>query len=196
MRPLIFERPELQAPQQRVVYGVLTLAFWVLWLYLWLPVVSLVAWLLGGLTFYHEMLERSGYQAVTELLAWYGAIVGALGGGLVLWASYNWFRFRSGDRRRPLPALTTRDMAIYFRVGEADLAQWQVSKRAVVHRDDHGEITAVEIDVPIVRPTLRPLETRGVPTAIARRAAPPPADDAGSSPRPHHAQVRADQRRS
>jgi biofilm PGA synthesis protein PgaD len=179
-------------PRQRLVFGALTLAFWMLWVYLWLPVISLIAWYLGGSTVYREMVEQSGYEAVAELLAWYGAIVGALAGTLVLWALYNWTRFRSKERRRALPALTTQETAHHFGVSELKLAAWQQAKRALVHRNERGEIVAVAVDAEIVRPALRLLGTHGVPRSIGPDAAAHPQDDSATVRRPHRVQVPAD----
>jgi biofilm PGA synthesis protein PgaD len=191
MRPLIFERPELQAPRQRVVFGALTLAFWMLWVYLWLPVISLVAWYFGGSTVYREMVSRSGYEAVVELLAVYGAIVGILAGGLVLWALYNWARFSSRERRRALPALTLQETADRFRLSAPQLGQWQKAKRVLVHRSEDGDIVAVEVDAEIPRPSLTLLDTHGVAGAIGQDGAAHPQDAAAETRRQHRARAAA-----
>ena len=150
---------------------------------------------LGGSSFYREMVERSGYAALVELLTWYGAIVGTLGDGLVLWAVYRWARFRSKERRSALPAVTTKGTADYFGVSETHLAEWRASKRALVHGNERGEIVRVEVDAKIARPSLRLLGTDGVQTAIGQDAAPRRQDADASVRRQHRARVPADQRR-
>ena len=80
--PLI-ERPDLQSPQQRTLYGALTLAFWALWFYLWLPVLALLAWALGFQQAYKYMVVLDGYQQLLRLLGIYSLIILLLGGGLL-----------------------------------------------------------------------------------------------------------------
>src|SRR6185295_4483331 len=90
--PLI-ERPDLQSPRQRTIYGALTLAFWAFWFYLWLPVLALLAWSLGVQQAFKYMVVLGGYRDVIHLLGIYAMIILLLGGGLVLWAIYNILRF-------------------------------------------------------------------------------------------------------
>src|ERR1017187_7341901 len=47
MKDFIIDRPSLQTARQRLIYGSVTLGFWVLWIYLWLPIVGLIGWALG-----------------------------------------------------------------------------------------------------------------------------------------------------
>src|SRR3970040_769387 len=96
--PLI-ERSDLQAPQQRTLYGALTLAFWAFWFYLWLPFLALLASTLGVQQAYKYMVVLGGYQDVIRLLGIYSLVILLIGGTLVLWAVYNIIRFRDVERR-------------------------------------------------------------------------------------------------
>ena len=98
-RPLIIERPDLQSPAQRLVSGLLTVLFWGLWIYVWLPVAGVLGWWFGVSTAYEQMVELDGWRAVVELAAWYGLAIAVFAGSLIAWALYNRIRFRGVERR-------------------------------------------------------------------------------------------------
>lgn len=142
--PLI-ARPDLQSPRQRTLYGMLTLAFWAFWLYLWLPVLALLAWALGLQQAYKYMVVLEGYHQVIQLLGIYSLVILLLGGALVVWASYNILRFRGVERRSAARPVTVEEIGRAFAHDPAALARWQSSQRLYIRHDDRGAITDVEI---------------------------------------------------
>jgi biofilm PGA synthesis protein PgaD len=140
--PLI-ERPDLQSAQQRTLYGVLTLAFWALWFYLWLPVLALLAWALGVQQAYKYMVLLDGYQQLLRLLGIYCLVILLLGGGLVLWASYSIFRFRGIERRSAHREISSAALALHFGQPAELVARWQGFKQLYVTHDQAGHITRV-----------------------------------------------------
>lgn len=150
--PLI-ERSDLQSPQQRVLYGALTLAFWTLWLYLWLPVLALLAWALGVQQAYKYMVVLDGYQQLFHLLGIYSLIILLLGGGLVLWASYSIFRFRGVERRSAHREITTSALALHFGQLPERVAYWQGLKQIYVTHDQAGRIGRVEEQLNVLAAT-------------------------------------------
>ncbi len=143
-RPLIIERPDLQSPQQRVLSTALTVFFWALWMYLWLPALALLGWAFGAGRFYDEMIRLEGHRAVLEMLGWYGLVVGVLAGGLVAWASYNYHRFRHVHRRAAPPPVGLDQVARHARVDPARLLLWQQARVLTVRHDDDGFVESVE----------------------------------------------------
>jgi biofilm PGA synthesis protein PgaD len=143
-RPLIIERPDLQSRRQRVVSTGMTVVFWGLWMYLWLPLVALVGWAFGIERFYDEMIRLDGLGRVLELLGWYALVVAVLAGSLILWATYNYLRFRGVDRRKaPRPVGLDR-VAAFARVEPAQLLLWQQLRVMTILHDDDGFIESVE----------------------------------------------------
>lgn len=144
-RPLIIENPELQTPRQRYAFAAMTLAFWILWFYLWIPAVSLLAWLFGAERFYQEMIIKSGLSALIEVLSIYSAIV--LGMGIVLtgWAWYNQLRFRGRDKRRSSAIVSPAEVGSFFAVRpeQFDLARY--AKHVVIEHDEHGQIKDIRV---------------------------------------------------
>ncbi len=142
--PLI-ERPDLQSPRQRQVYGALTLVFWALWVYLWLPLLALLAWSLGVQQAFKYMVVLGGYHEVLQVIGMYSLIVLLLGGGLVLWAAYNIVRFRGDERRAGSPPVTPAEIGRDFGQDPRAVALWQREKRLCVSHDADGRIVRVDI---------------------------------------------------
>jgi len=131
MKSPIIERSDLQSPRQRTLSGALTLAFWALWFYLWLPVLALLAWALGVQQAFKYMVVLGGYHEVIRLLGLYSLIILLLGGGLVLWASYNIIRFH-GVERAPPTCHHAIEIGRDFGQDPKSVARWQSEHRLYV----------------------------------------------------------------
>lgn len=96
--PFIYT-PRDRAPRAtRTVHGVLTLMAWAIYAYLWLPLLTVLAWMLGIRTAFvelyvrHNRVEHSIFVALAVL-----AVVTTL--LIVGWAEYNRQKFGGHDRR-------------------------------------------------------------------------------------------------
>jgi biofilm PGA synthesis protein PgaD len=141
--PLIIERPDLQAWQQKAVFGALTAVFWVVWVFLWLPLVTLLGWFFFGSRFQFHMIELNGYGQFLEVLGFYALVIGAMGGALIAWALYNDFRFRGVDRRKPAPPLSFADVGESSRHPPSVIARWRECAVMTVHLDADGNVHRV-----------------------------------------------------
>lgn len=107
---LLINKPKLQRPVQRTLFGLITLLAWMAWVSLWLPLITLVVWLLGFRTGYIEVFTGSHERAWHALLQ-IAALVSLCAVVTASWATYNWWRFRRIARRSnsrrvvPLPAM-------------------------------------------------------------------------------------------
>ncbi|MCC6610124.1 MAG: poly-beta-1,6-N-acetyl-D-glucosamine biosynthesis protein PgaD [Burkholderiales bacterium] len=142
-RPLIIERPDLQAESQRWLYLFLTLAFWLFYLYLWLPLVTLAGWAFGLWRGYDVFFLHEGYRHLITILLWYAAGIGLFSAALIGWAVYNWIRFRGEQRRRHPRPVTLIEQANHYAVQPHALASWRRAKVLVVAHDPLGRITEV-----------------------------------------------------
>ena len=140
--PLI-ERPDLQTRGQRTLYGTLTIAFWAFWIYLWVPILALLAWLLGFQQAYEYMVELGGYHHVLDVLKTYSLVILILGGSLVLWAGYNIFRFRGVEKRAARPNVTHTDIAGDLEHDPKSVQHWQDAQHLTVSHDDAGRLLDV-----------------------------------------------------
>ena len=66
----VFDSPELQARSHRVIYSVMTFAAWIVWAWLWLPLVTLLGWYLGIRTFLREIVIPDRVRAKPWLYLW------------------------------------------------------------------------------------------------------------------------------
>jgi poly-beta-1,6-N-acetyl-D-glucosamine biosynthesis protein PgaD len=114
-RGLIIERPDLQPRRERVIYGTITAVAWVLWAYLWLPLVTLVAWYFGVRAFIREVVIP---DRVTLLAtgASYLLVIVVLGGALLVWSRYNLRRFGGEDRREASAPLGGEEIRAWFSI--------------------------------------------------------------------------------
>ncbi len=131
MNPFIINRPDLQTLRQRFGYSFLTLLFWLVWFYLWIPLLSLVGWIFGIDLIHDEMIVREGIQALIELLGWYFLVI------------FLMLRFRGKERRGPRPVVGDVSLAGDFSVTSEQVALWRECKRLVISHDVDGNITNV-----------------------------------------------------
>lgn len=142
---LVIEKPQVQTLSQRVVGRVLTVLFWLLYLYLWRPLLFLTAWLLGLRTFSKVMVAAEGYRDLIRLLGCFLMII--LGIGLVLegWSLYNLLRFRKREKRIGTPSsVPVPELAVTFGVAAEDLARWLRARHLRMGHDAEGRILKVE----------------------------------------------------
>ena len=144
MNPLIINRPSLQSSQQRIIYPVLTFLFWLLWIYIWLPLVSLIAWGFGVQLYYDEMILNHGLEALMNMAGIYAMVVLLIGTMLISWAVYNLKRFRNKERRSAIEKLSNEKLAEHFHVDTGDLTRWHDASRMVVHLNEKGDVERVE----------------------------------------------------
>jgi biofilm PGA synthesis protein PgaD len=142
--PLIIERPDLQSGKQRAVFSVLTAVFWLLWVVLWLPLLTLFGWFFFGYQFHFQMIQLDGYVGVLDVMLVYALIILGMGGALLLWAKYNHLRFSGSDRRAGFAAPTPAELAAIHYQRPQDMAQWQTMNILTVHHDPEGRIVRVE----------------------------------------------------
>lgn len=142
---LIIERPDLQSWPVLLGSRTVTAIMWALYVYLWLPLLTLIGWALGVDQAYQQMVELGGYLVVISLWLFFGSVILIMGGVLLLWARINFYRFRGTDRRR-VPGLTDSvRMATDFGLAAEQLQTLQSCRRAVLgHRPD-GTLQNVRI---------------------------------------------------
>lgn len=152
--PQTIHRPELQSRVQRSMYALLSTIGWLVWLYLFGPLLSALAWMFGYKRFNEYVLNNTSHAMHTLMI--YAIIIGAAGLAFVLWATYNLFRFRGRTRRATTEPATLAEVARTYQVSEALVAQIRGTKVQRVHHDEHGTITASDV--------LEPARPGGPPT--------------------------------
>ena len=128
---LFIHRPALQSGAGRQLYRVLTLLAWAVYLYLWLPIATLVLWWLGTRL---GMRELGSYPESMDVeLFW--LLLKALGIALLLmvgWAEYNRIRFQGQDRRKRQPPVSPLSTAEVLGVDPMVAMHLQRARRTIV----------------------------------------------------------------
>lgn len=141
MTPPIIDHPERQGTARRTAYGTLTAAAWVLYFYLWLPLVTLVAWVLGARTGYDRMyLEQNAIDPFLLLaLPVIALICGAV---LLAWAEYNRARFAGKERRHAAANTGIADVATQLGADPATADTIRGARVVTITLDDQARPTA------------------------------------------------------
>jgi biofilm PGA synthesis protein PgaD len=137
---ILIRRPDRQRPAQRALFALLTLLAWGVWLSLWLPLITLAAWMAGLRLGYLELVRRQhgvgGWREVALLLA----IALACGAIAAAWAGYNFLRFRRARRRRQGRRATREEMALALGVDAATAQRMASARRIVLAFGEGGRV--------------------------------------------------------
>ncbi|MGV8898091.1 MAG: poly-beta-1,6-N-acetyl-D-glucosamine biosynthesis protein PgaD [Burkholderiaceae bacterium] len=147
MKILIFEKPSLAPMSNRIGWAFVTAFFWFVWVYLWMPLITLCLWALGFDAFSDYFQGRSSHrmEEMKHLFVIYLGVIAVLGGGLLAWARTEFIRFRDVHRRtRPLPT-QVEELASFAQVATATMVDLAAARRMVAHHDVHGSFLTAEI---------------------------------------------------
>ncbi len=132
----LIDNPGNQAPAQRTMFGVLTAIAWVVYAYLWLPLVTAVVWYLGLKSAYIELYLQD-HRIDTFLVLVIPLIVLVVALVLLGWAEYNRMRFQNRDDRRMIADnVSLDDMAHGIGATAAFAQQLQQTRNSVVHMSE------------------------------------------------------------
>ena len=124
-RPLIIERPDLQTFPQRWGYRSVTMLCWLLWLYLFVPVISFIAWVAGLSFAYRILLQDLEVSELWAMVQGYAIGIGVFAGVYLLWAFYSYMRFRNVERRQTAPIVDLQTLAASHGLLEETVNAWR-----------------------------------------------------------------------
>lgn len=113
--PLIIEYPELQSPARKTLSSVITTMAWTLWLYLWLPLFSLIAWGAGIQLMIVEVFLPDRGEDMRELVRLISYVV-LITLVVVVWSQYNLRRYGRRNRRIHIPDVNKATLARYYEI--------------------------------------------------------------------------------
>lgn len=142
--PEIIRRPDLLDTTKKGILAVVATIGWILWIYLLLPLGSVLAWWFGYQRL--DLFILVDPVRTIQTLQIYSIII-AIGGLLfIFWATYNWLRFRRVDRRGAPPMADATAISKAFHIEPSDVERAQAGKILAFDFDDHGQIIQVEAD--------------------------------------------------
>jgi biofilm PGA synthesis protein PgaD len=168
-KKLIIDRPDLVPSGQKLTAWSITLFFWGALLYLWQPLLSLIAWGLNINLFYNHMILLGGYRTFLHLLTFYLIVIALMGGGLILWARINLWRFRGRERRVGQGNTRIDKLCAGFGVQPEQRAIAMDAAVLTVHFAPNGAIEKLE-------PRQKPVESTYTPAPSAPAADTQPPD--------------------
>ena len=134
---------EPQDRRYRARDTVLTLLMWGVYVYLWVPLITLGGWLLGYERFYTIMILYGGLDVVLELMDWYALIISMIAVCIISWAGINYSRFHDRERRYAAPATKAREISEFFGISSTEVDRVRSSKRLLIDLDEFGGIAKI-----------------------------------------------------
>ena len=136
--------PHMMTRAQRYRDRTIKALMWVLYTYLWAPIISLVAWLLGFEFAYNVMILSGGINGLYRVLWMY-----CLGVLLIVvvvsgWSIFNNLRYASRNRRMAQDPASDEQLAEYFGIEQRQLTEARKLRVAVVSFDENGELENFE----------------------------------------------------
>jgi biofilm PGA synthesis protein PgaD len=141
MKELIFEKPHLAPLHSRIGWTFFTTFFWLIWIYLWMPLITLLMWALGFRYYDNHFLHNSTTELMDlkHIVVLYLSIIVTLGGSLLAWARTEYMRFRNVHRRtRPLP-VDIAELAEFAKIKPEIMTHLTTVRCMTAHHDEHGK---------------------------------------------------------
>ena len=106
----IEDNSELRSLARRIVEWGFTTFMWALWLYLFLPLVTVVLWVAGAHYVYLAFFERSALDQLVEMITKIGWAVMVIFLVMRGWGYYNYYVFGRKNRRKMHNVAGTADL--------------------------------------------------------------------------------------
>jgi len=131
------QRRRKQPDLQRVAEFTLTTLFWLAWLYLIMPLVSLLLWMLGVELFMDVMITRGGYQALLEELVHYSMVVLGMLAVTLVWVNWNLRHYGQHNKRtlQPQP-VSIKELATDSGLSRKEITGMQTARYLLITFDD------------------------------------------------------------
>lgn len=135
----IDDRPEIRSLLRNAAEWSFTILMWALWVYLFLPLLSLILWVAGTAHLYRTLFRE---EVIGELLAMLVKV-----GWLVLlvfiilrgWGIYNYYLFGRRNRRKNYPVASASEIGRHFGLTEEEVRSLQ-QKKEIVWNELYDEI--------------------------------------------------------
>lgn len=123
--------PELRSWPRFIFEGGFTSMMWAVWIYLFLPLLSVLMWAFGFRTFYAHVFKDAALSELYALLGHLGLAVLFFFVALRAWELYNFYHFGRRNRRKRSAALTPDDVSRHFGVPADEITALQAQKEIV-----------------------------------------------------------------
>ncbi|WP_347453730.1 poly-beta-1,6-N-acetyl-D-glucosamine biosynthesis protein PgaD [Acinetobacter thermotolerans] len=117
---------------------------WMVWAWLFMPLVSLSLWWFESNLIMGQILsESSPYQGLTLIKL--ASLIVITFSCLLIWAGYNWFRFNGKDRRSAPKPVESQQIAHNFALDKHALLEMVQAKNLTLHYNQAGKLEQYNI---------------------------------------------------
>jgi len=128
---------------QKIRDTLLMTVLWALYGYLWLPLISLFAWLLG-IDFAVEAIETTGgLEHLLDLLLWLGIVIIVMASVIISWSVSQLLPFKHKNRRSKIRNLKSDSEMSRWQLDEEIFRRIREGHRLSVNLDESGAITSI-----------------------------------------------------
>lgn len=125
----------------------ITTLFWGVWLYVVMPILSLILWIAGYQVFVEQMITLGGYETFLEKVNTYGLVVLLIMVATIIWVNWNLRHYGHHNTRTHMIAdVTLAESAAVAGVDVAKLQQIQTTRRIVIEYDERDYLVQIEKD--------------------------------------------------
>ena len=136
----IIDKPDFKSTGRKLSEMSITTFIWLLWLWLFLPVVNILLWMVGAETFYHTLIVDTGYIDFFTLARRMGLTVIMVFIIMRAWGYYNYWRFGRRNKRKNLPDATPAKISEIFRLSPDEIVTLQASKEVTFSFNEEGPV--------------------------------------------------------
>jgi len=147
---MIIESPDLMSPRDRARDTLLTTAMWALYAYCWLPLIALIAWLVGFEFAYDVMIRAGGLNDLIDLLGTYATALCVIFLIISMWSRNERRRFHEKDQRRATLVVGDEEVRDAAGIDEATFRLLRHAPSVVLSLDSRGRLRAA---IPAARAT-------------------------------------------
>ena len=135
---MYFTAPEELSQRERARDTLITAVLWAVYLYLWVPLVSLLAWAMGFEFAYDVMVRAGGARDLLPILLEYLVVVSIIFSAFTIWSVSNRLRFRELNRRSRRAPVKDEALSEYFQIPISQIAAMRSRQVIHVSIDDDG----------------------------------------------------------
>jgi len=112
----ILDYPRLRGFIRNLTEWSFTLTFWAFWIYLLLPLINLLVWVLVGKTIFSTVIAQSGYLELLDIIRKWGIATLVTITFFTGWAYYNYWMFGKKNRRKLAIDCLEEELADFFHI--------------------------------------------------------------------------------
>jgi len=124
----IIDNPKLLTLPRIVGEWGVTTVMWLFWIYLLLPVISILLWMLGIHFFYQEVVYKAGYKHFLILCKNLGLTILIVFIILRAWGYYNYLAFGKRNRRKVVRSTNPAELGELFNLSPDEVLYCQARK--------------------------------------------------------------------